>query len=77
MFMSESDYLNELEKAKYFQKHSESSDYWMGYILGLHKGHDDNFQCPNEKLLSSDSLKGSGYRDGLSFFLIEKSNKQL
>ena len=76
--MNEHDYQNDLMRAKYMQKCDEQNErFWMGYILGLHRGHDgDNFQCPHFELMNVPSncmdkgllQKSQGYKAGLKAF---------
>lgn len=35
-------FLEELEKAKNFQKYSDKQEYWMEYILGLYSAYTKN-----------------------------------
>lgn len=68
--MNEREFQKELEQAKYSQKCDDRhADYWMGYILGLHRGyHGEVFQCEYEALMADKKRKGKGegFRDGLA-----------
>lgn len=76
--MNEQAYKDDLIRAKYMQKCDEvHALFWMGYILGLHRGHDgESFQCPHDELMSipNDCLddtilqKSMGYKEGLKAF---------
>lgn len=76
--MNERDYKDDLMRAKYMQKCDEQNErFWMGYILGLHRGHDgDSFQCPHDELMNvpADCMdnfllqKSKGYKAGLEAF---------
>jgi hypothetical protein len=67
--MDEREFQKELEQAKYLQKCDDRhQDYWMGFILGLHRGyHGENFQCEYDALMADNKRKGKGegFRDGL------------
>lgn len=68
--MDEREFQKELERAKYYHKcDNKHSDYWMGYILGLHRGyHGEVFQCEYDALMADKKRKGKGegFRDGLA-----------
>ena len=68
--MEKHEFEKELEQAKYFQKCDDRHpDYWMGFILGLHRGyHGESFQCEYDALMADKKRngKGEGFRDGLS-----------
>ena len=76
--MNEQSYKDDLIRAKYMLKcDGEHASFWMGYILGLHRGHDGElFQCPHDELMSvpNDCLDGAilqksrGYKEGLKAF---------
>ena len=60
----------DLTRAKYFQKcDEERSEFWMGYILGLHRAHDGaSFQCAHDALMADAGQKGDGYRRGIKAY---------
>ena len=68
--MEQQDFQKELERAKYYQKCDDRhADYWMGFILGLHRGyHGEAFQCEYKALMADKKRKGKGegFRDGLA-----------
>lgn len=70
--MDENLYKNELERAKFFQKCDEKkADFWRGYWLGLHRGHDEGFdEDKHNARFESDGLFGEGYREGISCYKI-------
>ena len=63
-------YETDLTRAKYFQRcDEEHSDFWMGYILGLHRAHDgEGFQCAHDVLMADAGQKGIGYRRGIEAY---------
>ena len=63
-------YETDLARAKYFQKcDEERADFWMGYILGLHRAHDgEAFQCAHDVLMADAGQKGAGYRRGIEAY---------
>lgn len=60
--MDKHDFEKELEQAKYFQKCDDKRrEYWMGYIIGLHRGyHGDSFQCEYDALMADKKRNGKG-----------------
>lgn len=76
--MNEQAYKDDLIRAKYMQKcDEEHASFWMGYILGLHRGHDgEAFLCPHDELINvpcdcqDERLlqKSKGYKAGLKAF---------
>ena len=63
-------YETDLTRAKYFQKcDGGRCDFWMGYILGLHRAHEgEGFQCAHDVLMADAGQKGDGYRRGIKAY---------
>lgn len=68
--MDEQEFQKALEQAKFSQKYDDRhSDYWMGFILGLHRGYQgESFQCEYDALMADKTHrgKGEGFRDGIA-----------
>lgn len=71
MMMNETEYQDELNRAKYFMRYDEErAAFWRGYAYGLHRGHDGVFFDDHLHTArhQDDGQLGAGYRAGILAF---------